>query len=577
MEAEEIARLATDLEQAVRTANAEAQRRRDAEDRLVASERRLAHWKGSRDLGGRAVTDVRSLRPRSRSPPQSPRDGADSRRGAAGAVEKFVTRSGVSEARACAGGRAAAHAWGVGGSNDRSPERELKSHVWGVGESNDGSPEREVKKLLQPQRRAMGSTIASRGRRSASDRISGHRWESVGKGGYSESPPGGNKRRPTGASSPSPSRRRGGDSSARSGSNQFTTGRSSRDSEPEYGRASGGHFSRRMPNGTKTVAEEHRTVERYDSRREQRAIEGANASPRETQESPGARRRRPSLVRCEAGGSSRRSPVELRSGASDGVDRRQPGRAGPVAAGAITAEDMRERRASVIRHSKEDAPVTLDGGEVYADEEARKGSSNGRGGGRESMAETSVATTRGEELAATVARELRLAVATTSAASPVSVAGFPPGSTGGNTPSDRGNGSGNHERRRGGNERRDVKPDSRQREEDLLLPGRKDGSKHADSVRNPVPSVPLSGDCGQALKSREVAELESDVQHIFQFFSSARGFKAGQDGGGSSSCRAVEEKVAEARTDGGGREEDYGSAIAKALASWGMTGEGESG
>lgn len=212
-----------------------------------------------------------------------------------------------------------------------------------------------------------------------------------------------------------------------------------------------------------------------------------------------------------------------------------------------------------------DGPVTLSSGEVYADEEARKGTG---GGDQESMAETSVATTRGEEIAETVARELRLAVATTSAASPASVVGFPAGSTGRDTPSDYG--TGNHERR-------DEKSGSRQREKDsFLLLGRKDGSKHADSVRNPGPSVPLSGDCGQSLKSREVAELESDVQHIFQFFSSARGFKAGQDGG-SSSCRAGEEKGAELREGGGEREEDYGSAIAKALALWGMTGEGESG
>lgn len=529
MEAEEIARLAADLEQAVRTANAEAQRRRGAEDRLAAAERRLTRWKGSSDLGGRA-TDGRSLRSRSRSPPQSPCDRAGGRKGAAGAVEKFATKSGASEVRACAGGRAAAHAWGVGESIGGSPEREMKS--------------------LQPPERAMGSTIASRGRRSASDRIAGQKEESGGKG-LSSGSPGGNKHRPRGASSPSPSRRRG-DSSALSPSDQCTTGRSSRDSEPDHGSATRGHFSRRYPNGARTVAEEHRTVERCDPRRERRAIEGAKAPPLETQESPGAGRRRYSAGR--------------RSVARDGVDRREPGPAGSVAAGAVTAGSRRERRADVVRHSKVDGPVTLGSGEVYAEEEARKGSG---GGGQESMAETSVAITRGEELAETVARELRLAVATTSAASPASVAGFPAGATGGDTPSDYGTGS---------HERRHEKSGSRQREEDpFLLLGRKDGSKHADSVRNPGPSVPLSGDCGQSLKSREVAELESDVQHIFQFFSSARGFKAGQDGGISSSCRAGEEKGAEATEGDGEREEDYGSAIAKALALWGMTGEGESG
>lgn len=564
MEAEEIARLAADLEQAVRTADAEAQRRREAEDRLAAAERRLASWKGSSNPDNGAA-DGRSPRVRSRSPPQSPRESAGGRRRAAEAAEDVARKSGVPEGRAYAGRRAAAQAWGEEGSEDGSPEREKTS--------------------LQSPTRATGSTIASRGRRCVPDRVARQKGDSVGKERSSVSPRG-SKRRP-GSSSPSPSHRRGGGSSALSASDQNTAGILSRDAEPDYGHgAASGSSSRRCSNGngTRTAAEEHGTFERCDPRRGRRVIESAKSPPRESRESPGGGgRRRPSVGRREASGRSRRPSTEPKNGACNGGDlRRGPGRASPIVAetAATTAESdpnpegRRERRTGVVRHGKEDGSVRFDGGEVGDDEGARKGTTGGRDREGSTAETTPGASVSGQELAATVARELRLAVATTtSPASPASVAGFPAVSAGENTPSDYS--TGNRQQTGGGGEQRGEKPGSRRREDPMLLPRRKDSGKNADRIRTPPgKSRDQSGDCGQSSKSREVAELESDVQHIFQFFSAARGLKTGQD---DSSYRSGEEKGAGIREGSGESVEDYGTAIAKALALWGGTGEAGSG
>lgn len=144
MEAEEIARLAVDLERAVRAGKTEADKRQQVEERLAAAEARLSDWETG------AVETRSSHSKRSKSPsPRSPR---------------------------ATGGRGR----GRGESGERKGARRRSVHVL-PEETCD-----EDCNSSHPQRGAMGSTIASRGRsfhdRPAAAGSNGHPCGMKGKG-----------------------------------------------------------------------------------------------------------------------------------------------------------------------------------------------------------------------------------------------------------------------------------------------------------------------------------------------------------------------------------------------------------
>lgn len=130
------------------------------------------------------------------------------------------------------------------------------------------------------------------------------------------------------------------------------------------------------------------------------------------------------------------------------------------------------------------------------------------------MAETGAAVAlRGVDLTAKIAQELRAAVATTpaSAVSP----GFSDGSSGQSTTAGAGDGGGSSGR---------VGDDGRRDNILVCL----EGGDLLTSIWQGTSQYALDGDKSKpiaAMRSREVAELESDVQHIFQFFAAKDGRK----------------------------------------------------
>ncbi|CAM9635021.1 unnamed protein product, partial [Laminaria digitata] len=174
---------------------------------------------------------------------------------------------------------------------------------------------------------------------------------------------------------------------------------------------------------------------------------------------------------------------------------------------------------------------------------------------------------RGVDFSETVARELRLAVATTAAA-PVHAAASPPASRETTSSARRGSaedmtrkhipvdGAGGRGGKAAplsdcGDERRTGAPESWEKGE-ASGRHRRGGSEYTSGGFNLHGRISggSPGDRGRALKSREVVELESDVQHIFQFFEARdRVGKVGRDrsglaegggGGGGESAEAEE-------------------------------------
>ncbi|CAN0287241.1 unnamed protein product, partial [Pylaiella littoralis] len=460
VEAEEIARLAVDLERAVQAAHAEAEARRHAEERLAAAETRL--WQ--RKTGGHAQ--------RPASPARSPRGGAGC---------KILCRGDVD------GGR-------EGGRGGRTADFTAEDVFQAPSERNS---ERESSPLPTP-RGALGSTIASRAR-VVSGGPANRRKEfstcSKGEGRSSSSPQGGRgaevveQRRPWG-SSPPPSPRRGrgngsslsvttsrrrplADAGAASAEQQESPRRHPKDRLPGERRDESSAASRcdhgwrgdvtdktQLP-GTTTTTTTTTTVNRYD-----RGSRHSHVGEREAD------------TAGERGGSS---ATRRRGGDNDTTT---------LTEADATTEARRERKP--------------DGG-------------GGGGGGlaTSSVAEAVAAAMSGVDLTETIARVLRAAVAT----APVSSSS--PGSADVN---DRSSGqdtraNDSREQRRGETrlgcyEGRDLLSYMRQGDRNKSAWG---SGKPAATVG--APSV----DGGRFLKSREVAELESDVQHIFRFFAAKDG------------------------------------------------------
>eukprot|EP00903_Cladosiphon_okamuranus_P007268 g7046.t1 len=437
VEAEEIARLAVDLERAVRAGKVEAAKRRHVEERLAAAEACLLDWETG------ALQARSSHTKRSRSPVRSPR--------ATGGRTLGPGESGESGERDGARGRSA----------------DFPRFQANPGE--DGSKFKESSSLPPPSRGALGSTIASRGRcvhRRPATESTGYPGGLKGMGRASFSPRRSKnaetkgQRRPWG-SSPPPSHRRKGD-------------------EPGV---TGGATSRRWPlvDGGGSSAERKRHQRRHSEERipAGRAFAGrggksGNPPARQStaEELPGreSRQGHASAGGQEAGSLS--SSTEQRAGTKEA----------PAAQANVATEARRERPPS---DRAQGMPV------------AEKGA---------------VAAFRGVDLTAKIAQELRAAVATTPA-SAVSPRYFSDGSSGRNTPSGAGSGGGG----RGGDDGRG----------DNTL-GCLEGGDLLKSIWQGTSQYALDGDKRKpiaAMRSREVSELESDVQHIFQFFAAKDGRK----------------------------------------------------
>lgn len=412
VEAEEIARLAVDLERAVRAAKAEADKRRNLEERLAAAEARLTK--------------------RSRSPVRSPR-------GTGGGTGVRGEREGGQE-----GGRAHSAGFHAGEAFRASLEE-------------DGGKKCTSGSSLPPPRGALGSTVASRGRSAFDGPATGPNGRSGGlKGGGRSSVSPRRKgsaekvhRRPWG-SSPPPSPRRKADGSGASAAASRHRSRV----DGEAASAERKNHRRRLSEERLFSAERDSTSREYDPG--WRRGTSANPPARKTaKEPPGRENRHPSVVRREEG--SPTSSTERLRGTRD---------APPATVTDTTAAEVRRRTA-------QGTPMV----------------------GVEAL--------RGVDLTAKIAQELRAAVATTPA-SAVSPGYFSDGSRGQNAPA----GDGGDERR--GNILGCP-------EGDLLKTIWQGTSQYALDGDNRKPIA--------AMRSREVAELESDVQHIFQFFAAKDGRK----------------------------------------------------
>ncbi|CAM9342621.1 unnamed protein product, partial [Ectocarpus sp. 13 AM-2016] len=434
VEAEEIARLAVDLERAVRAANAEAEKRRHAEKCLQAAETRLL------DAAAGCSPLVLPRPERARSP-----------RASAGRVEAPARRE---AARVC-----------------RKPFGPAASEGCTPPGSPEGDGEKASGSSLPPSRGALGSTIASRGRSAAAVRRK-EEGSSAGKGRSKSSPPRGrdaqtkSKRRPWG-SSPPPSPPRGGSLL-----------------------------------GKPTIAS------KLNPSRLRRS--GDNEAE---QKQPPPRRRPGELVgavKREAAG-SRVNGTESR-GVQTGttqdpsnfsVGPREADSAGESTRGGFTTVG---RGGSTAPRVDETAEPRL---EV---------ASAGRDQGITPTVGGIAAAIRGVDLKATIARELRAAVATTPA-SAVSSENFNGGGGGQRTPAGGGAPAGDRPREKALGELE---------EGDLLNEITRGSGKcaWADVIPDTVAGgLSSAANGGRALKSREVAELESDVQHIFQFFAAKDGRK----------------------------------------------------
>lgn len=494
VEAEEIARLSVDLEKAIRTANGETGKRKDAEERLAAVEERMLKLK-TRSPDSRTVWRSR----RSRSPTSSPRDGVGGRDHDAKARGRVDGTPSSPEIRPRAG--------------ERAPEARGRS-------GDEGGRKREARSRHAPSR-ATGATFASRTRQSVPDRPARQNRSSVGdvrrSSDVSRADRGGEKGRTRPwASQPRPSRFRGecvDDASDATGRRRTRgdVGASPKRKAPPA----------RYTNTVGKVGTDSRSETILHGDREWReGLERASkSSPCEAEESAGGGKRRFSVGRREVsaagGGDSRRSSAaqavcNARSAADDqeagnDMDHRAEG-AAAVEIRASEDGSRRERQASSVRHGKADDASDLDASAPDA----------GKGLDGASTAEVgaTAAALLGLDISETVAREFRLAMSTATrpCASPASAAGFATSSTGENTPTD--GGAGKQEASPVGDEVRYENPASRKR---IGSPGgRHDGSEHFRGGLNPDRARPSYADGGPASISREVTELEGDIQHIFQ-------------------------------------------------------------
>ncbi|CAN0049782.1 unnamed protein product, partial [Ectocarpus fasciculatus] len=447
VEAEEIARLAVDLERAVRAANAEAEKRRHAEKRLEAAETRLL------DVTAGCSPLVLPRPERARSP-----------RASAGRVEAQARR----EAGACR------KPFGPAAAEGRTPPGSPK----GDGERASGSS-------LPPSRGALGSTIASRGRSAAAARRK-DAGLGAGQGRSLSSPPRGRdtetkvKRRPWG-SSPPPSPHRGGSLLGKPAvASKLNPSRDRRPGDNE--------------------AEQTRPPPRRRPGELVGTVKGAPGGGANGQrESAGSRGNGGTESRGVQTGTTQDPSdcsVGLREAAAPGESRR----------GGFTIDG---RGGSTAPHVDETAEPRIEA------------ASGGRDQGVTPAVGGIAAAIRGVDLKATIARELRAAVATTPA-SAVSSENFNGGGGGGGqrTPAGGGapaRGDQQHEKVLGALDGGD-----------LLNEITRGSGKYAwtDLIPDTVAGGLSSADNGgRALKSREVAELESDVQHIFQFFAAKDGRK----------------------------------------------------
>lgn len=427
VEAEEIARLAVDLERAVRTAKGEAEKRRDAEDRLAVAERYLLESKSDRVDD---VSDNRrngyghsppSVSPRSRSPMPSPSPRGVGN-GSCGAVANYATR--------------ANHRPRVSAARDHAEKRSVTAAIREEAAIN-GYDEEETR---SPRRSGvLGSTIASRGRRSVHDSKLGD------KGRWLSSPRGNPasrvekiRRRPWGTSpSPSPHRQ-----------------------------------TALTANGTGATSSRRRSAGESKSPpvRHHEVVSADNPSPKRS-------------------GSAERS----RSGVGNG----------DVGVGRNTSS---RGTADIVVAAISPGSVTTGGQERKVgfplDTEAGLDDSA-------MMAEAVAAAIDGADLTATIARELRSAVATASSSSPSAAVGFDRGGLKDSSPIDDADGWGRTRQGLGG---------------EVVSPKQETG---APKVWN-TPMTTVNGDLattvaralmgieGRALKSKQVLELEGDIQHVFQ-------------------------------------------------------------
>ncbi|CAB1121433.1 unnamed protein product [Ectocarpus sp. CCAP 1310/34] len=445
VEAEEIARLAVDLERAVRAANAEAEKRRHAEKCLQAAETRLL------DATAGCSPLVLPRPERARSP-----------RASAGRVEAPARRE---AARVC-----------------RKPFGPPAVEGCTPPGSPKGGSEKASGSSLPPSRGALGSTIASRGRSAAAARRKDE-GSSAGKGRSKSSPSRGrdtetkSKRRPWG-SSPPPSPPRGG---------SFL-------GKPAIG-------SKLNPSRLRRPGDNEAEQKRTPPRR--RPGELIGAAKREAAGSRGN------------GTESRGVQTGTTQNPSDfSVGPREADSAGESRRGVFTTVEWRGSTAP--RVDKTAKPRI-------------EAASAGRDQGITPMAGGIAAAIRGVDLKATIARELRAAVATTPA-SAVSSENFNGGDGGGQRTPAGGSAP-------AGGDRQREKALGELDEGDLLNEISRGSGKCAWAALIPdtvAGGLSSAANGGRALKSREVAELESDVQHIFQFFAA----KDGRKGSGSLLSRA---------------------------------------
>eukprot|EP00752_Nemacystus_decipiens_P001265 g1262.t1 len=455
VEAEEIARLAVDLERAVRAAKAEAEKRRDVEERLSTAEARLA----GRKTGRREPRSLQSKRSRSPIRPALVGGGTGGR----------------------TPGRGEREAEG-GGERAKSADMHAGEVVHAPPGENSGE---ECSSLPPPPRGAFSSTIASRGR-SVHDRPATGSNGLSGKGRTSVSPgrsrgaEAKGHRRPWG-SSPPPSPRRKVDGPGASAAATVTRRRPLVDA--------GASPAERRKHHRQRHSEEQLPAERASTGRggDQgwRGIKPGNPPARQTAKDPPAREgRQPSTGRPEAESLSLPSSSERRGGTKH----------------APVAETGRNKMAEAWRERPPSSRYEA---------QAKPGAGT---------ATATAAALGGVDLSAKIAQELRAAVATTPA-SAVSPGYFSDdGGSGHTSPAVGGVGGGGGGGCRVG--------DDEQRKNMNILACLEGGDLLTSIWQGSGDHHAVDGDKRKpitAMRSREVAELESDVQHIFQFFAAKDG------------------------------------------------------
>lgn len=552
MEAEEIARLTKELEQAVSTAKREAERRRAAEQRLATLDTRLLSLK----TNGR-----RTPRSGSRTPSPHPHGRSN-------------------DARAPANGTGWAH-------GKRLCPRDCSSSpssAWG----DSGSRERETMSL-PPPKRVMDSTISSRGRRLTEDGTATRRERGRGHGKGHSSPSPRRSRgfeqqhwRPPGRSpppSPQDGGRDGRDGGAASGGAAAASGhprphrrRQSGEVGPVRGltkSSSLGFFNESVKNGggggDNGGGRGGGNVGGRGREPSSRLVKGRlgrgerGASPLHYGGGWSGRsslgRRSSEDFRGVAGGLG--GPSRPARGDSDGGGRSAAG-AGRLSrtavssraskSNAVTAEEDVKKHAAVRGASSKRPPerrsgVALQGQGGDASGGTRVSTpADGFLSGEMSAAGAFAAAIRDVDFSETVARELRLAVATTAAPAPAAAAPPVSRATRGagwdfaetkarkQTPVD---GAGARDETAAPVNEDKWGSDAPESWEKGGTPGRHRRGKSDSLYSNGRGLGTPAGDGGRGLKSREVVELENDVQHIFQFFVARdRAGSVGAGGGG---------------------------------------------